>query len=93
LELCAIEYRRRVPELILHDRPIATVFDLLGHDEKDMTASLGWALAHNSALLGRFVERVAPGVFLTEPPAIDCRSTIGPTAGSLTSSSWRPSCT
>ena len=36
-----------------------------------MTASLGWALAHNAALLDRFVERVAPGVSLTEPPAIE----------------------
>lgn len=32
-------YRRNVPELVLHDRPIATVFDLLGHDENDMTES------------------------------------------------------
>lgn len=60
-----------MPALVLHDRPIATVFDLLGHDENDMTASLGWALAHNSALLGLFVERVAPGVILSEPPAIE----------------------
>ncbi|MBA3236361.1 MAG: hypothetical protein H0T59_10290 [Chloroflexi bacterium] len=40
-----------MPELVLHDRLIPTVFDLLGHDENDMTASLGWALAHNAALL------------------------------------------
>jgi hypothetical protein len=25
-------------ELVLHDRPVETVFDLLGHDENDMTA-------------------------------------------------------
>jgi hypothetical protein len=60
-----------MPELVLHDRPIPTVFDLLGHDENDMTASLGWALAHNAALLDRFVQRIAPGVSLTEPPAIE----------------------
>lgn len=66
-----VEYRRGMPELVLHDRPIPTVFDLLGHDENHMTASLGWALAHNAALLDRFVERVAPGVSLTEPPAIE----------------------
>jgi hypothetical protein len=34
-------YRPGMPELVLHDRPIETVFDLLGHDENDMTASLG----------------------------------------------------
>jgi hypothetical protein len=53
-----------MPELVLHDRPIVTVFDLLGRGENDMTASLGWGLAHNSALLDRFVERVASGVVL-----------------------------
>jgi len=60
-----------MPELVLHDRPIPTIFDLLGHDENDMTASLGWALAHNAALLHRFVERIAPGISLTEPPAME----------------------
>ena len=28
--------------LTLHGSPVATIFDLLGHDENDMTASLGW---------------------------------------------------
>ena len=51
--------------------PIETMFDLLGHDENDMTASLGSGLAHNAAMLNRFVQRVAPGVSLTEPPAIE----------------------
>lgn len=30
-----------MPELVLHDCQIATMFDLLGHDENDMTESLG----------------------------------------------------
>ena len=60
-----------MPDLVLHDRPIATIFDLLGRDENDMTASLGWGLAHNAALLRRFLERIAPDVRLTEPPAIE----------------------
>jgi hypothetical protein len=30
-----------VPELVLHVRPFETFFDLLGHDENDMTAALG----------------------------------------------------
>lgn len=58
-------------ELSLHDRAIATVFDLMGHVENDMTAALGWGLAQSSTLLGRFVERFAPGVVLSEPPAIE----------------------
>lgn len=60
-----------MPELVLHDRPVATVFDLLGRDENDMTASLGWGLAHNAALLDRFIDHVAPGVLMSEPPAIE----------------------
>jgi hypothetical protein len=64
-------YRTDMPELVVHDRPIATVFDLLGRDENHMTASLGWGLAHNAALLGRFLERVAPDVLLAEPPTVE----------------------
>lgn len=60
-----------MPELVLHDRTIVTVFDLLGRDENDMTASLGWGLAHNTALLERFIDYVAPGVILSEPPSIE----------------------
>jgi len=64
-------YRTDMPELVVHDRLIATVFDLLGRDENDMTASLGWGLAHNAALLGRFLVRVAPNVLLAEPPTVE----------------------
>ena len=32
-------------ELVVRDQPIVTIFDLRGHDENDMTASLGWRLA------------------------------------------------
>ena len=52
-------------ELILHDRPVPTVFDLAGHDENDMTAALGWGLARSAAFLRAFGRRVAPGVSLT----------------------------
>lgn len=54
-------------ELILHGRPVATVFDLLGHDENDMTYALGWGMANSPPLLDAFVSRIAPGVRLTEP--------------------------
>lgn len=50
-----------MPDLILHARTVPTVFDLLGHDENDMTAALGWGLARNSALLHAFVGRLAAG--------------------------------
>ena len=40
-----------MPELLLHGRPVATVFDLLGRDENDMTYALGWGLTRSDALL------------------------------------------
>jgi len=54
-------------DLLLHGRSVPTVFDLLGHDENDMTYALGWGLARNAAFLRAFGERIAPGVRLTEP--------------------------
>jgi hypothetical protein len=36
-------------DLVLHARPVETVFDLLGHDENDMTAALGSASSHPAA--------------------------------------------
>jgi hypothetical protein len=59
-----------VPELVRHSRPVETLFDLLGRDENDMTAALGWGLAHSSALLRGFVGRVAPGVRVAEPDVL-----------------------
>ena len=58
-------------ELILHARPVETVFDLLGHDENDMTAALGWALARSPALLRAFVGHVAPGAEVGEPVTVE----------------------
>jgi hypothetical protein len=45
-------------DLILHDREVPTVFDLLGHRENDMTAALGWGLARSPALLKAVVGAV-----------------------------------
>jgi hypothetical protein len=59
-----------VPELVRHSRPVETLFDLLGRDENDMTAALGWGLAHSSALLRGFVGQVAPGVRVAEPDVL-----------------------
>jgi hypothetical protein len=58
-----------VPELVLHSRSVATIFDLLGHNENHMTFALGWGLSRNDAILRRFVERVAIGAAL-EPPVV-----------------------
>jgi hypothetical protein len=72
-----------MPELILHERPVPTFFDLLGRDENDMTAALGWGLAHNAALLRGFLERTAPDVRLAEPPAVELQK-YGPADGGFT---------
>jgi len=37
-------------ELRLHGQPIASIFELLGRKENDLTYSLGWALAQSSVL-------------------------------------------
>jgi len=43
----------------LHDRPVETVFGLLGDDEESMTHSLGWVLGNCPAFLSLFLGRVA----------------------------------
>ena len=40
-----------MPELLLHGRPVATVFDLLGRDENDMTFALAWGMARSPGFL------------------------------------------
>lgn len=37
--------------LLLHDREVGTFFDLVGHDENDMTAALGWTVSQSPRLL------------------------------------------
>jgi hypothetical protein len=58
-------------ELRLHGSSVDTVFDLLGRNENDMTFALGWGLSRNSAILGRFVERVAMPAALVPPVVVE----------------------
>lgn len=58
-------------ELVLHARSVETVFDLLGHDENNMTAALGWALARSPELLRRFVDQVAPGAPVVDQAVVE----------------------
>ena len=60
-----------MPDLILHGRPVETFFDLLGHDENDMTAALGLGLTRSAPLLRGFVDRLAPGTSLDEPVLVE----------------------
>ena len=43
-------------ELVVHGRPVPTVFDLLGQRENDMTFALGWAFAASEALTASVFE-------------------------------------
>jgi len=47
-------------ELFLHGRPIASVFELLGTKENDITFSLGWALAQSPSLRNAVMQSVFP---------------------------------
>lgn len=46
-------------DLLLHQRPVETVFDLLGDKENDLTYSLGWALSQSP----RFCIKLLAGIF------------------------------
>jgi hypothetical protein len=60
-----------MPELVLHGKPVETIFDLLGRSENDMTYALGWGLTRSAKVLEGFAARVAPGVQLSEPVVVD----------------------
>lgn len=46
-------------ELLLHGRPVPTVFDLLGRNENDMTFALAWGMARSDGFLSDVVTTVA----------------------------------
>ncbi len=45
-------------DLFLHGKVVSSVFDLLGHDENDITYSVGWALAQSPTFRGALLSRV-----------------------------------
>ncbi|MBN8466292.1 hypothetical protein JYJ95_07195 [Corallococcus exiguus] len=47
--------------LVRAGRPVATVFDLLGEDENDMSAALGYALSQSPALTRAVIRDVSEG--------------------------------
>src|SRR5579862_2078421 len=47
-------------QLYLHDSEIKTAFDLLGHNENDITYSLGWGLSQSDTFLSHFLKDVLP---------------------------------
>jgi hypothetical protein len=59
-----------MPELTLYGRSIATVFDLLGDKENDLTYSVGWGLAQGESFAKRLLDDVFPGVDAREVRAV-----------------------
>lgn len=47
-------------DLSRHGKPVESVFDLLGWQENDLTAALGFTLAGSALLRGRLVDRFEP---------------------------------
>ena len=47
-----------MPELLLHNRRVESVFSLLGQAENDITFSMGWALSRSPLLLQNFLRKV-----------------------------------
>jgi hypothetical protein len=46
-----------MPDLLLHSRPVKSIFNLLGEAENDITFSLGWALSKSPGLLRNFLKK------------------------------------
>jgi hypothetical protein len=65
-----------VADLLLHGRPVATVFDLLGDKENDITYSLGWALANSDRLALDLLDDVLGSQGDTESPAISLQDFV-----------------
>lgn len=59
-----------MPELLLRNQPVPSVFSLLGQKENDITFSMGWALSQSPMLLRRFLQpmlRAGQQLALTDP--------------------------
>ncbi|GAA2617510.1 hypothetical protein [Paractinoplanes durhamensis] len=69
--------------LTRHGTPVASVFDLLGATENDLTAALGFTLARAPALLEAVVRRVFPGATAADLDAaslaVEVRGEVGRT--------------
>lgn len=58
-------------ELLLHGRPVPTVFDLLGRNENDMTFALAWGMAQNDGFLRDVVRSITGGELSTDDAVIN----------------------
>ncbi|OFX17639.1 MAG: hypothetical protein A2Z18_03250 [Armatimonadetes bacterium RBG_16_58_9] len=56
--------------LLLYNRKLETVFDLLGRKENDVTFSLGWVLSHSRTFLGQLMANLFPHCDCGQPDEI-----------------------
>ena len=56
-------------ELYLHNRALVNIIELLGDNENDITAGIGWALSHSSSFLNGLMRHVFPKV---PKPRVEC---------------------
>lgn len=50
-----------MPNLLLHNRPVESVFSLLGERENAITFSMGWVLSQSPAVLEGFLKKAGAG--------------------------------
>ena len=48
--------------IYLHNRPLKSVFELLGEQENHITYSIGWTIYSCPVFLNAFVKKVAPNI-------------------------------
>lgn len=66
-------------DLSRHGRQVESVFDLLGMDENDLTAALGFTLARSPELLRRMIELLLPGAGGDVTVRMETRDDLGRT--------------
>ncbi len=59
-----------MPELLLHNRRVESVFSLLGQRENDITFSMGWALSRSPLLLQSFLQKALRTTHCCDPSGL-----------------------
>jgi len=78
------------PQLTRYRRPAASVFDLLGRGEVDLTAAIGWTLAASPALMTALLKLLElDGPATSVAVALESADEQGRTDIELTGSTWK----
>lgn len=80
-------------ELLLHGRPVPTVFDLLGRNENDMTFALAWGMAQSEGFLSDVVAAVTGGPIASADAVINLQRHDSSAASPMSRSRCLVSCT